>query len=339
MKNLYILIILIFASFCSYGQKSGLTPLFSEEKPIDIKLRFSVKDVKGIKSDTIYTASMMQFKNAAGQWDSIKIGMRARGNFRRANCYFPPLRLKIKKDDAKGTVFEGNKSLKLVLPCKSAKEGNLVFREYVCYQMFEPVTKYIFNTRLVNIDFTDVSNKKVSHVSVPGFFIEDDDLVADRHNGDVVERNIHPMALADSASVRHDIFQYMIGNTDWSTAFGHNAKLIQLKSNKKLIPLTYDFDMAGFVDAPYAEVNETLGISSVKERLFRGFCRPEPLMQAIRQEYIANEKAILKAIENNQSLFDPKEYAGMNKFMADFFSTLKDNAKFKSDIIDVCRTK
>lgn len=338
MKNL-IIVALVLCSLCNLNaQSNDITPLFSQEKPLDIKLRFSVKDVKAIKVDTVYTASVLHFKTG-DSWDSIKVDIRARGNFRRANCYFPPLRVKIKKDDAKGTVFEGNKSLKLVLPCKSAKEGNLIYREYVCYQMYEPITKYTFNTRLVNISFTDLSNKKMVNVAVPGFFIEDDDIVAKRHNGEVVERKINPLMLADSMSVRHDIFQYMIGNTDWSTAFGHNAKLIQLNSNRKLIPLTYDFDMAGFVDAPYAEVNETLGIASVKDRLYRGFCRPEPLVQAIRQEYIANEKAIMGAIEVNQSLFDPKEYVGMTKFMGDFFNTLKDNGKFKSNVIDVCRTK
>lgn len=334
-----LLILFFLYSFVGLNaQDNNLTPLFSSEAPLDIKLRFSVKDVKAIKSDTVYTASVLHFKTG-DKWDSIKVDIRVRGNFRRANCYFPPLRVKIKKDDAKGTVFAGNKSLKLVLPCKSAKEGNLIYREYVCYQMYEPITKYTFNTRLVNIDFTDLSNKKMSHISVPGFFIEDDDIVAKRHNGEVVERKVNPLMLADSVSIRHDLFQFMIGNTDWSTAFGHNAKLIQLTSNKRLIPLTYDFDMSGFVDASYAEVNETLGIASVKDRLFRGFCRPEPLMQAIRQEYIANEKAIMGAIETNKALFDPKELVGMNKFMTDFFTTMKDNGKFKTNVMDVCRTK
>lgn len=338
MKMSALVLIQLFSFLGLYAQKGDLTPLFSSEAPLDIRLRFSVKDVKAIKSDTVYTASVLHFKSG-DKWDSLKVDIRVRGNFRRENCYFPPLRVKIKKDAAKGTVFEGNKSLKLVLPCKSAKEGNLIYREYVCYQMYEPITKYTFNTRMVNIDFTDLSNKKMSHLAVPGFFIEDDDVVAKRHNGEVIERKVNPLSLADSVSIRHDLFQYMIGNTDWSTAFGHNAKLIQLNGSKKLIPLTYDFDMAGFVDAPYAEVNESLGIASVKERLFRGFCRPEPLMQAIREEFIANEKAILGAIETNKALFDPKELAGMNKYMADFFNTLKDNGKFKANVLNVCRTK
>lgn len=338
MKKLILL--LVFAVvFSAQAQKSDLTTLFRNEEPLEIKLKFSVKEVKKITVDTIYTASVMHFKTG-DKWDSIPVEIRARGNFRRANCYFPPLRVKIKKDAAKGTVFEGNRSLKLVLPCKSAKDGNLVLREYVCYKMYEPVTKYIFHTRRVNIDFTDVSTKKMQHVPVVGFFIEDDDLVAKRFNAKVIETQMSPMRLQDSASLRHDFFQFLIANTDWSTAFMHNAKVIQMNDAKNTyVPLTYDFDMSGVVNAPYAQVNETLGIASVTERLYRGFCRQPQLMEAIRQEYLSNEGKIVGALKGHESLFEPKEFNGMHAFVKDFFEILRSNDRFKTNVLEKCRTK
>jgi hypothetical protein len=337
MRYLFFLILLI-SEINTFGQHAERTALFREEAPLDIRLKFSVKQVKGITVDSIYTATFIQYKNGAG-WDSVAADIRARGNFRRANCYFPPLRIKIKKENARGTVFEGNRSLKLVMPCKSAKDGNLILREYLCYKMYEPITKYTFNTRLVNIDFTDNSNKKMSHIPVAGFFIEDDDQVASRHHGEVVERKLHPLAMEDSASLRHDFFQFMIANTDWSTAFMHNAKLIQFTESKKYIPLTYDFDMSGFVDAPYAEANETLGITSVRERLYRGFCRNPEIVQAIRKEFQQKQDVIMAPLKSYQSGFEPKEYAGMIKYMDDFFAILNNDAKFKLLVTDKCRTK
>ena len=336
MKNL-ILFLFALIGVSAFGQKAGVGPLFSSEEPLEIKLRFSVKDVKKITVDTIYTASVMQFK-VGGKWDSIPMDIRARGNFRRENCYFPPLRIKISKNAAKGTIFEGNRSLKLVFPCKSAKDGNLVLREYVCYKMYEPVTKYIFNTRRVSIDFTDVSNKKMQHVPVIGFLIEDDDVVAKRHDGEVVEAKISPMRLQDTASVRHDFFQYLIANTDWSTTFLHNAKVMKLKNNN-LIPLAYDFDMAGMVDAPYASVSETLTITSVTERLYRGFCRQPEIMQAVRKEYIAKEGALHQVLKQYEPVFDAKEFKGMSDFTNQFYAVLKDDGRFKAEILDKCRTK
>lgn len=338
MKPYRLILFLIFIPGLLFSQTQDVATLFLDEKPLDIRLSVAIKDVKGIESDTVYTPYVMHYKNG-DQWDSIKIEVRARGNFRRKECYFPPLRVKMKKNDAKGTVFEGSRSLKLVLPCKQVKDNSLIMKEYMCYQMYEPISQYTFNTRLVNVVFTDLNSKKVKDVNFMGFFIEDDDVVAKRNKGKVVENlNLHPKALQDSNSIRHDMFQYMVANTDWSTTFMHNAKVIQLDESGKYIPLAYDFDMAGFVNAPYAFPNETLGIANVRERLYRGFCRSPEVMQAIRKEYIDKESAINAIVDSYEGSFEPKELTSIKKYMADFFDTFKNDARFKANIMDKCRT-
>lgn len=338
--RLLFMLILIPGFLFAQEEDVDVTKLFMDETPLDIKLTIAVKDVKAITSDTVYTSYMMHYKTG-NTWDSIKVDVRARGNFRRKECYYPPLRIKIKKGNAKGTIFEGNKSLKLVLPCKQqVKDNSLIMKEFICYQMYEPISKYTFNTRLANIVFTDKNNKKVNGVQFMGYFIEDDDVVAKRHKGKVVEDlKLHPKALQDSSSIRHDMFQYMVANTDWSTTFLHNAKVIQLNESKQYIPLAYDFDMSGFVNAPYATVNADLGITSVRERLYRGFCRSEDVMQVIRKEYIAKENEINEIIKRYENSFEPKEFAGIKKYMDDFFTTFKSDSKFKYEIIQKCRTK
>jgi len=338
MKYRILFFTLIFIPGLLSSQDMNITKLFLDETPLDIKLSIAIKDVKAITSDTVYTPYIMYYKSG-GVWDSIKVDVRARGDYRRKECYYPPLRVKIKKGDAKGTVFEGNKSLKLVLPCKQVKENSLIMKEYICYQLYEPITKYTFNTRLVNIEFTDLNNKKIKGVQILGFFIEDDDLVAARHKGKVIENlKVHPKNLQDSSSVRHDMFQFMIANTDWSTTFLHNAKIIQLDESQKFIPLAYDFDMSGFVNAPYAVPDETLGLSSVRERLYRGFCRSKGAVnQAIRVEYIAKEKDVMDVVKRYETSFEPKEYSSIVKYMNEFYDILKSDAKFKSSIIDKCR--
>jgi hypothetical protein len=172
--------------------------------------------------------------------------------------------------------------------------NDLILKEYLCYKILEPITPYFFHTRLVDLELTDLSGKPKTY-SVKSFLIEDDDLIANRFNGKVVEQDIHPLTLSDTTVVLFDFFQYLIANTDWSAAQQHNVKIIQT-ANKK-IPLTYDFDMAGLVNAPYATVSEALTISSVQERLYRGFCRNESLMQYARSEYLRLEPAIMKVIK------------------------------------------
>ncbi len=339
MNRIKLLFLLLLIPGVLLGQKNEVTELFSKEAPLDIKLSISVKGVKSITNDTVYTEAIMYFKKDDA-WDSIPVSVRARGNFRRKECGYPPLKIKIKKNDAKGTVFAGNKSLKLVLPCNASKDNSLIIKEYICYQLNEVVTPYTFNTRLLNIEFNDVSGKKIKSTQVTGFFIEDDDLVAKRHHGKVVEDlKLHPKILQETNSIRHDMFQYMIANTDWSTAFLHNAKVIQLDSPKVFIPLAYDFDMSGFVDPPYAQVNETLGIANVRDRLFRGFCRPDDAFQAVRQEYIQNESNIKAVMAKYQAQMDPREYTSMVKYIDKFFDTFKSDSQFKAEIINKCRTK
>ena len=117
MKKLLFLTLFGLSTLNLIAQKSDVTELFREQKVLDTKLRVSIKDIKKKTNDSTYLPSALYIKNENGQWDSVKIGVRARGIYRRKNCYFSPIRIKVNKSDAKGTLVEGNKSLKLVMPC------------------------------------------------------------------------------------------------------------------------------------------------------------------------------------------------------------------------------
>ena len=83
-----------------------------------------------------------------GKWSSIEVNLRARGNFRRNECYFPPIKMKIKKDQYSGTIFDGNKTMKLVLPCKIESENNdNILQEYIAYKIYEQISPFHFKTR------------------------------------------------------------------------------------------------------------------------------------------------------------------------------------------------
>lgn len=335
MKRLYAIALLCGYGIAAYSQKTDVLPIFQQQDPLALQLNFSIRAVKRSKIDSVFFHSSMKFK-VKDSWDSIPMEMRARGNFRRRNCFFPPLRLKMKKKDSEKTIFEGNKSFKLVLPCQTIKSGrDLILKEYLCYKLLEPITPYYFHTRLADIRLTDTSGKKPKIYSVIGFLIEDDDLIAHRFDGKVVEKRIHPLQLNDTAAIVLDLFQYMIGNTDWSSYGQHNMKVIQARAGN--IPLAYDFDMTGLVDAPYATVNDALSISSVKERLYRGYCRNESLVQYVRSEYLKNESDIVTLIKDHQSYLTPIDFNGINKFIGEFFDVLKNDRKFTDAILLQCR--
>ncbi|MEO5979386.1 MAG: hypothetical protein ABIS36_21510 [Chryseolinea sp.] len=316
-----------------------MAALFQEEKPLEIRFSIPVESVKRSRVDSVYFPSILTYKNEAGTWDTIHIGVRARGKFRRKNCYLPPLRFKISKEDRKDKVFAGVKSLKLVLPCSQSKVGgDLILKEYICYQLYEPLTPYTFGTRMVDITLVDSGNgSRKYHMN--GFFIEDDDAVAKRCQAKVVDlENLHPKFMHDTCTLRYDLFQYMIGNTDFSSAFFHNTKVIKTDAGR-YIPIAYDFDMSGFVNAPYATFDESLNISNVRERIYRGYCRDDHVAQAVRAQYITLEPQIMAVIDRYQTVLDAREYKYVKYYMSEFFNTVKNDAIYKKQITEGCRDR
>ena len=78
--------------------------------------------------------------------------------------------MKIKKSNYKNTIFDGNKKMKLVLPCRTDDEKNdNILKEYLAYKVYELVSPYHFKTRRVNIEFTEPKGKKEKKYSLKVF--------------------------------------------------------------------------------------------------------------------------------------------------------------------------
>jgi hypothetical protein len=338
MKKLFPLIVLLSFFLGQTGFGFQTSALFQTDDPLPIKMAFSIKDLRKNTNDTTYMDSFLMIESSPGKWDSIPLEMRTRGNFRLTNCYYPPIRFKFKNKKINGTIFEKNKSLKLVMPCQKGKGADsFIGKEFLAYQLLEDITQYHFDTRLVKLKFTNLDDKKAEEIEILGFLIQDDDEVADRFGGKIVEgRKILPTFMQDSATVRQDFFQYMIGNTDFSTLFLHNQKVLQL-DEKTIIPLAYDFDMSGLVNPPYSQVSEKLDIKSVTDRLYRGFCRDEAFLQVIRQEFLAKESQFWSTVDKQQPYLSDSDFKTVKSFLKGFFDVLKNDRLFRDKVVKACR--
>jgi len=323
-----------------FGQESP-DLLFHTQTPLDISIHLSIKQIKKSNGDSSWISDKLYYINTTGQNDSIKVDLKSRGHFRLNDCYYPPLWIKIDKEAAKGTVFDGNKKLKLVLPCYNHKGHDaLVSKEYLCYKLCEMITPYAFRTRLVNVDLTEQREKQNKNFKLKGILIEDLDKAAKRFDAKVEKLNITPRALQDTSALRFYMFQLLIANTDWSTTAQHNAKLIHQRSGN-YISLAYDFDMSGLVNAPYSFValaGETvLPIENVKERLYRGYCRAPGVTEFVRNELLAKEKMLLSIPDLLKGELDDREIKDVKAYLGDFFDILRDDFLFRNNILDKCR--
>lgn len=321
----------------AFAQKD--TPLFQLKEALNLRATGSVKSIKKNTNDSTFVSVKFQYEEADGNWRTLPTEARVRGNFRLRYCYFPPLKIKFSKQDINATVFQGNKSLKLVLPCLTSSDMNqLVRREYICYKFYEVVSSYHFQTRLANLHLTEVTAKKPREYDLLTFMVEDNSMVAKRANGKIMEvKGLNPVAFEEKQALRNDYFQYMIGNADWSAAYQHNTNV--LFADSKYITLSYDFDMSGFVNASYARENPpNLGTGDVRERVYRGFCRSPGAMEEIRREYLGKESLLQGLIDEHRDYFSAAELKDMHDYMRQFFDIVRDDDRFKRNILDACRS-
>ena len=110
------------------------------------------------------------------------------------------------------------------------------------------------------------------------------------------------------------------------------------------MPIPYDFDMSGLVNASYAVVsainNKPLPITKVTDRLYRGFDRDDEIIEEIRNEFLSYENDIYTLMDRYKSYFKyPKEFTECKSYVESFYKIIKDDKKFKNRILKNQRTK
>ena len=197
--NIRLLILCVFISISCFCQKEGndkklgkVSKLFRTSTVLPVQLSYSNRDLKKLTNDSTYINIDLTYLEDNDTLRTLPVRVRARGNFRRKNCYFSPVKMRIKKDDAKGTLFKGNKELKLVLPClKESNTNDYVIKELLAYKLYEAVSPYHFKTRLIDLTLNEQKGKKIEEHKIKGFFIEDIDELEDRFGGNAYKRNVH----------------------------------------------------------------------------------------------------------------------------------------------------
>jgi hypothetical protein len=267
------------------------------------------------------------------------IRIKARGNFRRGQCTFPPLFLNFKTDKPDNPMYEDVKKVKIVTHCSASKESEAnVLREYLAYKLYNVITERSFRVRLLDITYTD-TGKKQKNYQAYGFAIEPAEIVVKRNNGVLVESlAIKGDNLVTEDADRAAMFQYMISNTDWRIKSGHNTKYMKSLSDitDKLITLPYDFDFSGFVGASYTFPQEWSHTESIYERDYLGYCRDnDGDYQKIIDLYLSKEKEVMQTVAGFKYLSE-KDKKEVEKFTAGFFEEIKDSKDFIRKLKNDC---
>jgi len=317
-----------FALSAQTAKASG-AGLFDNDSTLKITLSGNLRDLMTDVADNSQNHPVAISYTQNGKEVSINAEAKTRGHFRRTmgNCTYPPLLLQFTNNDAlSSSIFKGQDKLKLVMPCVG---DDYVTREWMIYRIYNLVTPKSFKARLVSVELYDTKKKK-STSPFYGILLEDDKQMAKRNEDVLIKLQLRPEQTDSMDFLKMAVFEYLIGNTDWSVQF-QNVKLVARDSLAIPATVPYDFDHAGLVSPPYAKPAEELQMNSVRERRYRGYCIQDmQKFDAIIALYNKLKPAIYK-LYTDCSLFDPKYVKSTLKYFDEFYETINDPAKMKKE--------
>lgn len=287
------------------GVKPSLFNRLTEIEKLELVITTDLDHVIGDRAndDNIDgTFEVYDGKNLISSWD---IKLKHRGRFRRKLCDFPPLKLDFDKDQLKDRGLAKFDKFKLVTHCiddKFAAQENVV-REYLAYEIYNLLSPNSYRAILAKITYVDQNNPR-NKVERYGILIEPTSELEERMDAEEVEDLVNPPAEILNPVVENSVslFQYMIGNEDWSIAMMRNLKLFQSKTTGKYILVPYDFDFSGLVNTSYAVPSVDNGLVSVEERIYLGNPALESVWLANKKHYQDQKEAIWDLIKSTKKI-------------------------------------
>ncbi len=261
---------------------------------------------------------------AGGAEVSLPVQLSARGHLRRMSrtCDYVPLRVEFAKPGRAGTPFAKQNALKLVVQCiRGGEFEQYLLKEYLAYRLFNVLTHQSFRARLAKVTYVDRETGRATGTRY-AMFVEDDSDVAKRMEGRTVElprllfKDVHTDTLMPMM-----IFEYMIGNTDFSIFALHNVRLVQ-RPDKSIHPIPYDFDISGLVAPPYAVPDRAFLITSVRDRVYRGPCRRQEQIDPYLANFVA-KKDLLRALPDSIPGLEKASRDDVRSYIDGFFSAIK----------------
>ncbi|MEA3462337.1 MAG: hypothetical protein U9R49_10690 [Bacteroidota bacterium] len=295
--------------------------LFEIKEPLNMTLKFSVKELQKTKyKETYLPAEMTCHVN-----DSFKVKhevrVRARGEIRKKICFAPMFWVNIRHAGIEAEDLSDVIKMKVVTRCKGSNMyKNYVLKEYLVYQIWNLLSPYSFNTRLVRLKIIDTGRKNKEREDW-AFIIEPEAMMVERNNCMSIKNDKLSLRTVNKEWMdRVAFFSYMVGQSDFSVTGRHNLKILTPKEYGPtgFIPVPYDFDYCGLVNAEYAIPGEPLGIESVTERYFLGACRSDAVY-AKTIEWMDSYQDEIRDLIMNFEYLEEGEKKNLMKYIDGYF--------------------
>ncbi len=342
-KNLMLISVILFSTATS-GSIATANPLFQSDEPLALVLEFPLRDLLRQKKEKATVPGVLRYTDVDGSNVVLDVGVATRGNSRLEQCRYPPLSINLKKKQVTATLFAGQNELKLVTLCRdSTTYRRYLSQEYAIYRIYSLLSEYSFRARMLDVTYREPSGRQPKE-ALPAFFIESDKEVAKRLKMTRVKSDVVEISQLDVGQLSIlTLFQFMVGNTDWSVRKGpgaerccHNGKVVGLPDSRNdWVVLPYDFDQSGIINTSYAMPSERLPIRSVRQRLYRGFCSGNAQLEWTIALFNDKRSAIEDLI-SSVPYGSSKNKAAL-KYLRSFYEIVNDPKEKQKQLIDRCR--
>ncbi len=311
---------------------------FKSEQPITITLTTNIARIKKDKGEKKpWRQGTVTYVDPAGKEHLIPVELRTRGIWRLKNCEIPPMRMNFARATSVGTPFLGLDMPKLTSVCRDDDSyQQYILQELQLYRIQNLLTPISHKVRLLNITYVDSANGKV-FAKRAALLLEEPNAMAQRIGGMEVKLK---GARADDLDPYHSafagMFQFFIGNTDWSIAGLHNMELLS-QLDGTVIPIPWDYDFSGAINARYATVDPSLTVTRVRDRLYRGYCAPPEEFHKVAALF-KEKKAAIYALYDDEigKLLRPNTIKETLSYFDDFYDIIKDKRGVERAIVEEC---
>ena len=335
--------------FCaSVVQAEPLTEpdrIFADNSTLEVTISAPFTSIMDVRSVDEETPGKLQYTNSEGVAVEFDVAIRSRGLYRRRAdiCRFAPIRLNFKKSQTRDTLFDKQDKVKIVTHCqpRSGTYEQTVITEYLAYRILNLLTDMSFRVRLLRVTYkdTDRSGRETVNYAV---LIEHRDRLANRIDATVFKTNkVRIGDLRPEHTNIASVFQYLIGNTDFSPVAGrpdddccHNYVLFDV-GGEKLVSVPYDFDQSGLVNAPHASANPRFRLKSVKSRLYRGRCFNNVQLPASLARFREKREEIDALMREQPSLASGTKKRVL-AFVAAFYKTIDNPKRVEKRLVKKC---
>jgi hypothetical protein len=211
-----------------------------------------------------------------------------------------------------------------------------ILQEYQLYRVYQLLTPVSHSARLLKFVYADSADGKV-RARRYGFIMEAPGALAARLGGKILEqKGAQPGDLDSFQDALFGVFQYFIGNTDFSEGGLHNVELF-FNNEGTAMPVAYDFDFAGAVNARYAVPDSSLRIPNVRQRLFRGYCTDSYEYDKVFALFNEKKPQIYALYSDSiGKLMDRGTVKETLRYFDEFYDTIGDRRSAKRSIIESC---